>query len=76
MQQGRPWYCVIRCNNYILVYLGQEQSEAEAVSSEDTFCAEGPTLGEAQRRAGIGAGIKSRTRKEARGSRLRGDLDG
>jgi hypothetical protein len=58
-----PWYCVIRCRTFALVYLGLDQVQATKLTSDDTYCAAGPTRGEAQRKAAIGAGKKTPSRR-------------
>ena len=60
------WYCVIRCENYALVYIGRDRAKALAAASADTFFAEGPTMGQAERNAAIGAGMKTQSRRTER----------
>jgi hypothetical protein len=61
-----PWYCVIACGTYLLVYVGQDREKAIASITPNTFCASGATMGEAQRNAAIGAGKETQGRTTPR----------
>jgi hypothetical protein len=50
------WYCVISCGVYRIAYLGTDPVKAAEAHGADTYRGEGPTLGEATRRAALGAG--------------------
>ena len=56
------------CGTYQILYLGTDADEAAAVHRSETYCGEGPTLGEATRRAAMGAGqLTTRRRAESLG---------
>jgi hypothetical protein len=57
----RSMFCVIACRTYRLLYIGTTRVEADAISSDETFCGKGSTLGEAQHKAELGARKKSQT---------------
>jgi hypothetical protein len=57
------YYCVISCQSFRIVYEGQDREKAEAATNYDTFLGEGLTMGEAQRRAALGAGKKRQSRR-------------
>ena len=69
MQNPTTWYCVVRSGDYRMLYLGKDREEALRHSNEQSFCAEGPNLGDAQRFAAIGAGKLTQERRasESRG---------
>jgi hypothetical protein len=58
-----PWFCVIACRTYQLLYVGTDAAEAAAVSNDESFCGQGSTIGEAQRKAALGAGKKTQSRR-------------
>lgn len=53
----------MRCGTYQIVYLGTDADEAAAMNGSETYCGEGPTLGEATRRAAMGAGKLTSSRR-------------
>ena len=63
MNNSPTWYCVVRSGDYRMLYLGKDREEAMRHSNEQTFLAEGPNLGDAQRFAAIGAGKLTQERR-------------
>jgi hypothetical protein len=54
--EANSWYCIMRAENYRIVYVGRSMTEAQKATDEATCCAASRTLGEARRLAAIGAG--------------------
>lgn len=53
------WHCVIACHTYKLLYIGRNAEDAARQNTDLTYRASALTLGEAERRAAIGAGRKT-----------------
>jgi hypothetical protein len=63
MSNPTIWYCVVRSGDYRMLYLGKDRAEAMKHLNEQSFLAEGPNLGDAQRFAAIGAGKLTQERR-------------